>query len=90
MAKQHPNHSASIKRLNRIQGQVEGVRNMIEERRYCPDILNQTRAIRSALKSLEATILEKHIEHCVKDAFQSKQGIQEKIDQLVHLYKKNP
>ena len=67
----HPDHSKEISRLNRISGQIEGVKKMIEERRYCPDILTQLRAVSSATKSLEASVLEAHLGSCVADAFKS-------------------
>ena len=51
--KKHPDHSTDIKRLNRIVGQIEGIKKMIEDKRYCQDILTQTKAASSALKSLE-------------------------------------
>ena len=66
-----PNHKADLHRLNRIVGQIEGIRRMIEEGRYCPDILIQTKAVTSAVRSLEASLLERHLNHCVRSAFQS-------------------
>lgn len=67
----HPDHSIHVKRLNRMIGQLEGVKRMIEERRYCPDILTQTRAAASALKAIELAILETHLRHCVAEAMLS-------------------
>lgn len=86
----HPDHSKEISRLNRISGQIEGVKKMIEERRYCPDILTQLRAVASATKSLEASILEAHIGSCVADAFKSDkvEEQKEKISELVKLFKR--
>jgi len=86
----YPDHSKEISRLNRISGQLEGVRKMIEERRYCPDILTQLRAVSSAAKSLEATILEAHLGSCVADAFKSDNAKEqkEKITELVKLFKR--
>ena len=49
-------------------GQLKGVEKMIVEKKYCMDILQQTRAVSSAIKSLENNILNKHIDHCVTDA----------------------
>ena len=57
----HPSHDAEIKRLNRIAGQVEGIKRMIEEGRYCPEILSQLRAVRSAVKGIETEILRRHL-----------------------------
>ena len=82
-------HSSELRRLSRIKGQVEGVERMIVEHRYCPDIIIQIKAIRSALRSLEANIIEGHMKHCVKDAIKSKNPavIQEKIDEILMLMK---
>lgn len=89
MAK-HPDHSEDLPRLNRASGQLEGVKKMIEEGRYCPDILTQIRAIRSALKSVEANILERHLAGCVTDAMQkgSKKKQEEKIAEIKELFKR--
>ncbi len=82
-------HSAELKRLNRVKGQVEGVERMIIDRRYCPEIVQQIKAARSALKSLEATIIESHMRHCVKEAIASRDAyvVQEKIEEVILLLK---
>lgn len=84
---EHPNHAVHLKRLNRVIGQIQGVKKMIEDRRYCADILTQTRAASSALKSIELAILERHLGHCVADAMTSRNQSKasEKIDELVKL-----
>lgn len=84
---EHPDHSKELHRVNRIIGQIEGVKRMIEERRYCPDILTQTRAVNSAIRSLESKLLERHLEHCVRSAFNGLDG-EEKITELVELFRK--
>ena len=53
-------------RLKRIEGQVRGIARMIEEDRYCIDILTQIRAVRAALRSVEDEVLKDHVEHCVE------------------------
>ena len=58
-------------RLRRIEGQVAGVRRMIEEDRYCVDILNQTGAVVSALRRVEDVVMENHLNTCVADAMRS-------------------
>ncbi len=83
----NPDHIKNIHRINRINGQLKGVEKMIVEKRYCLEILQQTRAITSAIKSLENNILNKHIDHCVVDAMkkndkQKKQKIEELQDLL--------
>lgn len=85
-----PNHTAELNRINRIKGQLDGIKKMIEERKYCPDILTQTSAVRSAIASLEAAILEKHLHACVRDAFETdRAGAEEKIEELLTIFKKN-
>ena len=63
--------SKLIARLSRIEGQVRGIARMLEEDRYCIDILNQVRAIKAALKRVENDILKDHSAHCVADAIRS-------------------
>ena len=60
-----------IKRLNRIEGQVRGLSRMVEESRYCIDIITQISAVRAALRRVEEEVLRDHIGHCVKEAMQS-------------------
>ncbi|MGN2391906.1 metal-sensitive transcriptional regulator [Pelomicrobium sp. G1] len=63
-----------MKRLNRIEGQVRGVARMIEEDRYCVDILIQISALRSALDAVAMQLLEDHTQGCVKTAIRSGDG----------------
>jgi DNA-binding FrmR family transcriptional regulator len=62
---------ALVKRLHRIEGQVRGIERMVEEERYCIDILTQIAATTTALESLAFQILEGHVESCVAGAFSS-------------------
>jgi DNA-binding FrmR family transcriptional regulator len=57
-----------IKRLHRIEGQVRGLERMVEEERYCIDILTQIAAVSTALDSVSVKLLEDHVRHCVGDA----------------------
>jgi len=92
----HPDHSKEIRRLNRAIGQLEGVRRMVEERRYCHDILIQTKAVTSAIRAIESNVLERHIRHCVATAVSStntkekNQKIEELVDLFVGRIKKQP
>ncbi|MDP2205010.1 MAG: metal-sensitive transcriptional regulator [Alphaproteobacteria bacterium] len=81
-------HATSLPLVNRIGGQVSGIGKMIEDGRYCPDILNQIRAARAALKTLEGRILRGHLQSCVRDAFASTNtDVQaEKIEEVVNLF----
>lgn len=69
-----------ITRLNRIEGQIRGIKNMVDEERYCVDILMQVSAVQSALNSFNKVLLTSHIKSCViKDV---KSGNNETIDEL--------
>ena len=62
---------ALVKRLHRIEGQVRGIERMVEEDRYCIDILTQISAVSTALESVALQILDDHVNHCVAGAFAS-------------------
>ncbi len=64
----HATHQAQLGRLRRIHGQLAGIIRMIEDERYCVDVLTQTRAVRAAIKKVEQGILESHIDHCLGQA----------------------
>lgn len=86
----NPSHKSQLNRLNRISGQLAGVKRMITEGCYCPDILMQLRAVHSAVKSLEVEILKVHINACVVDALSSSdKKVREKhIEELTGILKK--
>jgi DNA-binding FrmR family transcriptional regulator len=67
----HADKDALTKRLHRIEGQVRGVERMVDEDRYCIDILTQISAVSTALDSLAFQILESHVHHCVAGALSS-------------------
>jgi DNA-binding FrmR family transcriptional regulator len=74
-----------LKRLNRIEGQVRGLARMVEEDRYCIDIVTQIAAVRAALRRVEEDVLRDHISHCVAHAMASgkKAEQEEKIAELM-------
>ena len=82
-----PDHSAELKRINRIQGQLEGVKRMINEGVYCPEILIQTKAISSAVRSLETALLEGHMNHCLMEAAGNEENLSAKIEELKQIFK---
>jgi CsoR family transcriptional regulator, copper-sensing transcriptional repressor len=63
--------AALAKRLHRIEGQVRGIERMVEDDRYCIDILTQISAVNTALESLAFKLLDDHVNHCVADALAS-------------------
>ena len=79
-----------LKRLARVRGQVEGIQRMVEDERYCPDILQQFAAVHSALKGAEKLLLANHLERCATHAIQ--QGgegaaqVRQEIVDLLHRY----
>jgi DNA-binding FrmR family transcriptional regulator len=78
---------SQLARLGRIEGQVRGVARMIEENRYCIDVLTQIRAVRAALDKVEQETLSDHLQHCVAHAFHagSERDRQVKIDELLEV-----
>ena len=67
----HDQKDALVKRLHRIEGQVRGIERMLEEDRYCIDVLTQIGAVTTALESLGFRILDEHVKHCVAGALAS-------------------
>jgi DNA-binding FrmR family transcriptional regulator len=85
--KMNPSHGDNLLALRRIEGQVRGIQRMIEDRKYCIDILNQIYAIKGALAKVEEKILERHFRHCVTQAVKgnSERQKQEKLDEILRL-----
>jgi DNA-binding FrmR family transcriptional regulator len=74
-----------LKRLSYIEGHVAGIRKMVEDDKYCVDILRQTYAVRKALEKLEGLILEGHLQTCVAEGIKGGRE-DEVIQELIHLY----
>jgi DNA-binding FrmR family transcriptional regulator len=82
-----PDKPGLLKRLNRIEGQVRGVAKMVEEDRYCIDVLTQIAAIQSALDALAMRLLASHTNGCVRSAIRSGDG-DAAVDELMSLVKR--
>ena len=85
---------ALVKRLHRIEGQVRGIERMVEEDRYCIDVLTQISAVTTALESLAFRILDDHVQHCVAGALASgdpseAQAKSEELLQAVHRFSRS-
>ncbi len=79
----------TLDRLARLEGQVRGVARMVEDDRYCVDILAQTAAVRSALRAVERLVLENHAKHCVEEAItEGPEAQREKFNELIGLLQK--
>lgn len=79
---------ATVRRLNRIAGQVQGIARMVAEDRYCMDILAQIQAVRAALARAEGEILRDHAAHCVTEAVAAGDApaTKRKLDELIDLF----
>jgi DNA-binding FrmR family transcriptional regulator len=89
----YPDHTGKIVALKRIEGQVRGVQKMIEERKYCVDILNQIHAVIRALAVVEDEVLEKHLSGCVSEAVRGRSGVErdrklKEVLQLIRQFRK--
>jgi DNA-binding FrmR family transcriptional regulator len=83
----HQDKEALLKRMRRIEGQARGIQRMIEEDRYCPDIVQQISSLTSAAKGVSLLLLQHHIEGCVVDAVRQGQS-EAKIRELIGLVRK--
>jgi len=77
--KKWPSHHDQLTPLRRIEGQVRGIQRMIEDERYCVDILNAIAAIRGALRTVESKVLKDHLNACAKTAFEGKSKREKEI-----------
>ena len=84
-------HMENAARMARIEGQVAGIRRMIEEGRYCIDIVTQIQAVRAALQSVSRRVYRKHVEHCVAVAIRGKSSkeAEEKIEEIMRVLKRS-
>ena len=78
----HPKHNELLPRLRRIEGQIRGITRMVEERRYCIDIVQQLTAARRALDQVSLQIMNGHINTCVSEAIRRRDGA-EKVNELM-------
>jgi DNA-binding FrmR family transcriptional regulator len=90
MKKHITTHLEELPRLKRIEGQIRGIQKMIQEKRYCIDILTQLSAIEGAIRRVEENILEKHLKNCVNHSFSGKnqKDKEEKIKEIITILKK--
>ncbi len=84
----HPNHKDKLPSIKRIEGQIKGIAKMIEDERYCVEILNQIKAIRNSLNTVERNILQTHLRGCVKNSLDGSLNFDEKVDELMKVLKR--
>jgi CsoR family transcriptional regulator, copper-sensing transcriptional repressor len=75
-------------RLRRVEGQVRGVQKMVDQERYCPDVLTQMSAIHESLRSIERILMKNHLQHCATEALRSgdEHKAQQTYDELTDLF----
>ena len=90
MKKQLTTHLDEIVPLKRIEGQIRGIQKMIEEKRYCIDILTQLSSIVGAVRRVEENILSRHLRGCVRDSFArgNREDKAQKIDEVIDVLQK--
>ena len=79
-----------LRNLNRVEGQVRGIAKMVEEDRYCIDVVTQIEAARAALARVESDLLRQHLGHCVHRAMNSKNASEQEkvIEELVGVFRR--
>ena len=82
------NHKEQLINLKKIEGQVRGLQSMIDDEKYCIDILNQLKAVKNALVSVEGKILKSHLRACVKDSLSESTSFDDKVEEIVNLLKR--
>ncbi len=90
LKKQTTTHVEEIVRLRRIEGQIRGIQKMIEEKRYCIDILTQIFSIVGAIMRVEENILQRHLRGCVRGSFSkgNKEDRERKIEEMIQVLQK--
>ena len=85
------NKDKLVSRLNRVEGQVRGITKMVEEGRYCIDVLTQLKAVRAALSRVETEMLKDHLGHCVEAALTSgdEANQRQKVAELIQLLERS-
>jgi CsoR family transcriptional regulator, copper-sensing transcriptional repressor len=79
----------NLKRLRRIEGQVRGLQKMVEEDRYCADILTQISSVHEALRGVGRELMRNHLKHCATSAITSGENAEEIYDELVEIMYKH-
>ncbi|UCC41616.1 MAG: metal-sensitive transcriptional regulator [Candidatus Aminicenantes bacterium] len=90
MKEQKTTHLEEIVALKRIEGQIRGIQKMIEEKRYCIDIITQISSVEGAIRRVEKNILNRHLRGCVRESFsrENKEDKEKKIEEIIDVLQK--
>ena len=83
----HPCHKDQLSSIRRIEGQVRGIEKMIEKGDYCIDILNQIKAVKNSITTVEGKILKKHLEECIKESLTGN-NFETKVEEIIKILKR--
>ena len=84
----HPCHKDQLTSLKRIEGQVRGIQGMVEEGKYCVDILNQIKAVKNSIITVEGKIIKTNLRECIKESLQGDDQFDIKIDEIMKIMKR--
>ncbi|MDG2061770.1 MAG: metal-sensitive transcriptional regulator [SAR86 cluster bacterium] len=84
----HPCHKNQLNSLKRIEGQIRGIEKMIEDGKYCIEILHQIKAVKNSITSVEGKILKRHLRECVKESLKGDSSFDSKVDEIVQILKR--
>jgi len=83
----HPCHKDQLSSIRRIEGQIRGIEKMIEKGDYCIDILNQIKAAKNSITTVEGKILKKHLEECIKESLTG-DNLKTKVEEIIRILKR--
>ena len=84
----HPCHKEQLTNLRRIEGQIRGIQGMVEEGKYCVDILNQIKAVKNSITAVEGKILKTHLRECIKNSLKGDDEFDVKMDEIMNVLKR--
>ena len=84
----HPCHKDQLASINRIEGQIRGISRMIDDGKYCIDILDQLKAAKNSIKSVEAKILKTHLKECVQETLAEKSDFDTKVEEILKVLRR--
>lgn len=84
----HPCHKHLLPNMRRIEGQIRGIAKMMDDEKYCIDILNQMKAVRKSLATVEGKILQTHLKACVKSSLEAEDDFDNKVEELLKVLKR--